>query len=94
MEKAKGFPVLSVQMHWLVLKNHRECYKDSMNKANIKRSKQRYENMLALGNLMNIINNHVVEKDERLEEDTVEKKNVEFQAAIFEKDRCVIAMSR
>ena len=45
------------------LQYHKERYKDSTNKTNLKRSKQPYENMLALGNLPNVTNNQVVQKD-------------------------------
>lgn len=48
-----------------------------MKKTNIKRNKQHYEKMLALGNLLNITNNQVVQKDECPEGDIVEKKIVE-----------------
>ena len=83
-------------MHWFVLKKdlqyHKECYKDSTNKTNFKRSKQCYEKLLALGSIPNVTNNQVVQKDECSEEDTVEKKtkNIEVQGAIFKKDRCII----
>ena len=68
----------------------KNVYKDSTNKTNTKRSKQRYEKMLALGNLPNVTNNQVVQKDERSEEDTVEKQTLRSQAAIFKKDRYII----
>ena len=68
----------------------KNVYKDSTNKSNTKRSKQRYEKMLALGNLPNVTNNQVVQKDERSEENTVEKQTFRSQAAIFKKDRYII----
>ena len=81
-------------MHWFVLKKTckimKNVYKDSTNKTNTKRSKQRYEKMLALGNLPNVTNNQVVQKDERSEENTVEKQTFRSQAAIFKKDRYII----
>ena len=39
-----------------------QCYKDSTSKTNILRSKQRYEKMLALGNLSKLANNQYVQK--------------------------------
>ena len=49
-----------------------------MKKNNIKRNKQHYEKMLALGNLLNVTNNQVVQKDECPEGDIVEKNIIEI----------------
>ena len=56
------------------LQYQKECYKDTTNKANIKKSKQRCKKMLALRNLLNVANNQIVQKDDFSGEDNVEKK--------------------
>ena len=62
------------------LQYHKECYKNSTNKTNIKRSKQSYEKTLALGNLRNVANSQDAQKknkkkNECSKEDTVGKKH-------------------
>ena len=62
------------------LQYHKECYKDTTNKANIKKSKQRCKKMLALQNLLNVANNQIVQKDD-FREKTMLKKNVEVPSS-------------
>lgn len=56
------------------MQDYKECYKDSTKKANMTRSKQSYEKILALVNLPNLVSISDAQKNECLEEDTIEQK--------------------
>ena len=65
-------------------KKQLQCYKDSTNKTNILRSKQRYQKMLALANLSKLANNQNVQKTNAQRKAPFEK-TLMSQAAILKK---------
>ena len=71
------------------LQYHKECYKNSTNKTNIKRSKQSYEKTLALGNLRNVANSQDAQKKNKkktnVRRKTLLEKNIEVPSNYIQK---------